>query len=616
MARAIGLDIGTRYVKVVEVVGGPRSFKVQRVAVREIPEDVAPPAKSAADQIVIEDDEDRIAAAEDEPKAALPNRADHVAELVREVFQSMHLPREDVCASFDSGATVFRPIVVPFFEDDQIRKVVRFEAENHLHSHSIDEVIVNWIKTGETRDGSQLTVFASPKQQLAEHLAIMRRARVDPAAVDLDATALYTALEATGVFAANPNAIVIGIGASSTTIMLLEGGRLRVLRAFRLGVGAIEAQVGAELGLAAGEGSRRAMRPLGPPSDDLLVRASDLDTGAPETEKSLARLQTDVVTDQRAEFVGKLHRELNRSLMSVRTDAPPDKILLLGGGGLMPGVPEMLGERLGLPVERVDLLAHLDCKDPGPDPAFTGAAIGPALGCALRMLGRNPLGVELLQDEFAPRNVFEVIRTTLATTITLLFLVLGIWTYAIKEQLRAERTKYNDKAAVAELMTYKAELAFQQGIENKTQKVADGATRRWLKDELPRDHTRINQMRNRLVQRHRFLQSELGLRSDIPQLYSAMKVMFEIYKALSSVPRERLGTFFQLNEMAIQERRASIYIIVDDRRVFDEVRRLLSLSPYFKERSFDPTNIVEAGSETTLPDGKMRQIFQLRFRED
>ena len=36
MARAIGVDIGERYLKVVELVGSPRSFRVQRVAVREI----------------------------------------------------------------------------------------------------------------------------------------------------------------------------------------------------------------------------------------------------------------------------------------------------------------------------------------------------------------------------------------------------------------------------------------------------------------------------------------------------------------------------------------------------------------------------------------------------
>ncbi len=622
MARAIGLDIGARFIKVVEIVGGPRSFKVQRVAVREIPgsgpkadtSELAP-AEAAAltDDIVIEEDESGLTTGEQEPAVHEPSREEHISEVIAEVFQTLSLPREDVCASFESDATVFREIMVPFFEEDQIRKVVRFEAENHLHSYAIDDVIVNWIKTGETKDGSRLTIFASPKDQLAQHIAMTRRARVDPASVDLDATALYTALEASGVFEANPDCIVIEVGAHSTTLMLLVDGRPRVVRAFRLGVGSLEKEVGDALGVSADEGRERATRSSG---DDLFVPASELEPAAGETEKSLAQLEKDVVVDRRKDFVTKLHRESIRSLASVTSESTPDKILLLGGGSLLPGVDESLTERFGLPVERLNLLEHLDCKDEGSDPAYTGAVIGPAVGCGLRMLGRNPLGVELLQEEFAPRNVFEVVRTTLATAITLLFLVLGIWTFSIKEQLKAERVKYNDKAAVMELMTYKAELAYQQGIENKTKDVADKTTKHWLRKQLPRDHTRIIKMRNRLIQRHRFLQSELGLRSDIPQLPSAVKAMFEVYKALSQVPRERLGSYFQINELTVQERRASIYVVVEDRRVFDEVRKLLGRSAYFKERAFDQTKVVEPGAESLLPGGYKRQIFTLKFRED
>ena len=204
---------------------------------------------------------------------------------------------------------------------------------------------------------------------------------------------------------------------------------------------------------------------------------------------------------------------------------------------------EALSERFGLPAEPINLLDHLDCKDEGPEPAFTGATIGPAVGAGLRMLGRDPLGIELLQDEFSPRNTFEVIRTTLATTITLLFLVIGIWTLALKQQVKAERVRYNDMAALVELMTFKAEFAFQQGIEKKTKDLAEKQAKRWVRS-LPRDEKRIARMQSLLTKRHQFLQDRLGLRSDIKQLRSGVEVMTEIYKALGSVPRKQLGTWF------------------------------------------------------------------------
>lgn len=614
MARAIGLDIGARYIKIVELVGGPRSFRIQRVIVREIPGTGPKPERETdlTEDIVIEEDDERMEPVEDEP-----TREERISELISEIFASLHLPREDVCAAFDSGMTVFREITVPFFEDDQIRKVVRFEAENHLHSYAIDDVVVNWMKTGETKDGSRLTIFASPKQYLAEHIAVMRRARIDPASVDLDSTAFFTTLEASRVLDEHPNVIVIDVGASSTTLMLLVDGKPRVVRSFRLGVGSLEAHVGAELGVSVAEGREQAMRPIGPASDDLLVPAAELEPEPAETRKSLAQLETSVVADQRMEFVRKLHRESIRSLASVSTDSPPDRILLAGGGSLVPGVAESLSQRFGLPVERLDLLQHLDCKDAGTDPIFTGVSIGPAVGCGLRMLGRNPLNIELLQEEFAPRNVFEVVRTTLATAITLLFLVIGVWTFSIKEQLKAERQRFADMDRVATQMTKQAEAAWLQARDENspTKELAWRAAERWLR-AVPQDPVRIKTLYAKLVSRHGKLTQLLGVESDITPLPSAVKRMFEIYKALSSVPRAKLGTFFQIQELTIQERRATVRIVVDDSTVFDEVRRLFSASPYFREWADDPSKVVELGAQQTLPDGKVKSSFQFKFKVD
>ena len=617
MARAIGIDIGARFLKVVELVGGGRSFRVQRMAIREIPgsapkEDRQELTDADLTEDLVIDDENDLGV---EPEVHEPTRDELVSDLLEEVFTDLKLPREDVCAVFPSGSTIEREIMVPFFENDQIRKVVRFEAENHLHSQSIDDVVVNWIKTGETKDGSRLTIFASPKQKLAEHIAIMRRARVDPASVDLDATATYTTIEAAGILDAHPNVIVIDIGASSTTLIMMVDGRPRVMRSFRLGVGSLESEIGNELGVTAGEGAAHARQFTGAGSDDLLVPAADLSPLAGESEKSLIQLQTDVVADHRAAFVTKVHREAIRSLASVTTDSPPDRILLLGGGSLIPGVAEALSERFGLPSETLNLLDHMDCKDPGPEPTFTGACVGPAIGAALRMFGRDPLGIELLREEFSPRNTFEVIRTTLATTITLLFLVIGIWTLALKEQVKAERSKYNDMAAVVELMTFKAEFAFQQGIERKTRDVAEKQAKGWVRS-LPRDQNRVNRMQRLLAKRHQFLQDKLGLRHDIKQLRSGVEVWTEIYKALGSVPRERLGTFFQISELSVQERRATVKFIVDDKKVFDLVGQLLRKSPYFIEHAFDTTKVVEQGAMQSLPDGRRKQSVSFRFRED
>lgn len=580
MARALGLDIGTRFLKVVEVTGGPKSVRVQRVVLREIP--TGPPGPGPTEAVVENGDE-----------APVWSREEAIASLLREIFRTLKLPTEDVCATFDAGATSSREITVPFTDLEQIRKVIRFQAEEHLHSTSIDEVIINWIKTGSARDGSRVTIFASPKARLAEQIGILRRAGIEPASVDLDSTALFTALDALGAWQESPDAIVLDIGSRSTTLMLVAAGKPRMVRSFLVGVGTL------------GPDGRP-----GGAEDDLFATAGT--AGAPPLRADAAAL----VVDKSAEFVRKLHRESILSLGSVSTENPPTRLLLTGGGALVPGIADALAERFGLPAEVVDFCARTACKDPGPDPALAGVSIGPAIGCALRMLGSNPLGIELLREDFAPKNLFDVIRTTLATTVTLLFLVVGIYTYGLREQLRAEKAEFNRRTYPVDTMMFQVEKAYLNGRKAVEKGQAEEQARTLIQRGLPRDATRVNAIRSRMSRYYRELTTDLNIRSDIPELPSAVKCQYEIYHALSQKPREQLGTWFQIDSMTISDRRAQFTVIVDTPSVLDEVFTLLRNSKYFESRAKDARNIVKRGSQQRLPNGYIKQDFTLEFEEE
>ena len=601
MARAVGLDIGTRMIKVVELSGSPKSFKITRLAVREVP---PPPAPSPAEG----------PAPVEGHEAPDPDAA--IADVVREIFSTLKLPREDVCASFDSTTCINRDFTVPFLETDQIRKVVRFETENHLHSHSIDDVVVNWMKTGETRDGSRITSLSTPKADLSRRLALLKRAGIEPASVDLDVTALFAAYDAMGVFKEHPNVILIDLGAHSTNLVLVVEGRPQFLRTFLLGSAALEEEVSRELGVSVREGRSRVMAAAGPRQDDLLVPAVSLDPEEREAAKGLAVSPEDSLADRRQKFVKKFHLEVYRSLMGVKPATPPDRILLSGGGAMLPDVATTLGEKFGLPVERVDVLKRVDCRDAGGDPAFTTVAIPVALGCGLRMLGHNPLGIELLQDEFAPRNTFDVVRVTAATFVTLLFLVmLGLFVVA-QQRLKAEKKTYDQAFHDAARIFRTAEEKYIQAHDKRTEDQAKKAVDTWF-GELTPDHTRIDALRYRLGTRHRELAGNLGLAKEIVKVPSAVQVMYEVYAALSTVKPEDLGAWFQIEKMDITERQATFTIVASASSAFDTVPRLLSKSEYFQGRAKDPSpnRIVEAGARQSV-GVKVRGDFQLKFKEE
>jgi|GEM_PF-4507422 len=577
MARAVGLDIGTRTIKVVELSGSPKAFKVQRVAVRDVPQ---------APLVVSE--------------GAEPFDATQAtAAVVRELFDTLKLTHDNVAATYDTGTTISREILVPFLEPDKIRKVVKFEAEHHLHSQSVDEVVVNWIKTGETKEGSRLTIFATGKDELVKRLALMRMAGVEPATIDMDATAVYTCADALGLFTEHPNAILLLVGAHTTALMLVVDGKPRMVRTFLLGVGALPPLLSGGMGRAEVSG-------------DLFVPAADLQ--AREAAARQAQTAELAPRDAHMEFVKKLHREVIRSLASVRQDSPPSVVFLCGGGALLPEVREALQERFGLPVEILDVFQRVDCPDPGPEAAYTGSAVVGAVGSALRLLGHNPLGIELLQDEFAPSNTFEVTRTAAATFVTLLFLMLlGLNLHVGRQQDAAkavnQRIYYN-----AAQMFQLAERKYITQVDHKDDATAEKQALSWVRSQ-PADHLRITKLRTQLIARHRKLQSDLGMAKEIPEVPSATRVMFEIYKALSAVARDELGDHFSIDKMDISERRCSFTIVASDTNSFDQVRALISKSDYLRTRAKNPQQMLEAQSRQKTKEGHESQPFDIKFKD-
>jgi type IV pilus assembly protein PilM len=595
MARAVGLDIGSHTIKLVELGGGPKAIRIQRLAIREVPRQPPAPPSGA------------------EPPTEPFDPEEALADAVRQLFDDLKLPREDVCATFDAGTTIFREITVPFRDEDQIRKVVKFEAENHLHSRAIEDVVVNWVKTGETRDGSRLMIMASPKDELTRRLAILRRAGIVPASVDLDATAVYTACDAAGVFERDPNVILLEVGARSTNLMLVLGGRLRLLRSFLLGAESLAAAIGRELDVPLEEGRRQSRAAAR--SDDLIVPLSVLERATTETEKTLTEVRGEAVGDKRSEFVRKLHREAVRSLAAVPAESPPERILVCGGGALLPGLREELSEKFGLPVESLDLGERLTWRDLGADEEYTKAAAVPAIGCGLRMIGVNPLGIELLREEFTPTNVFEVVKVPLAWAVTLLFLVVLGLTIAARQQQDAEIRRFNKIYGNVKAIFSLPEKAYQQAVKAKPSvTAAEAEIDAWLRS-IPQDHTRIEAMRRRLQQRYRELEGTLGLAKDIDPVPSAVEVWYHVYKELSSVPRSELGSWFRITKMEITPGTAIVGVEVGDVATLDVVLRLFEKSEYFRRRARRANEVVSRGA--VKPQGNRHvSDFTFRFKDE
>ncbi|MEE8104723.1 MAG: pilus assembly protein PilM [Planctomycetota bacterium] len=410
MSKAVGLEIHSRGIRAIEVAGRGRSLKIVRYA--DVPL---------------------------HPRGGAPD-PDELREALRDLFKGK-FSKGHVVVAIEANETVVREIPVPFSSDDQIRKVVKYEAEHHLHDCDADDVIVQYTKVRASEEGTDLLVFAARKEEISRRIEYARGAGVEPLAMDLDAIAFYTAASAAGVLEDAPHCVLLNISHRSTEIVVVEDGRVRALRSVRMGVDSITNALARDMDLEFSDADER-MKALTVenPTDTLFVGAGEDSDEKRETEKSHAELERDLFRQKRDELTSRLKREFVRSTAVLRTR--PESVLVCGAGLQVAELLEQLGNKLGLPVEPFHPSEHFTCKVGEEHRAALDAGGVVPLGLALKLSGHDPLGLDFRREDLQVANKFELMKGTMALTVSLLFIMLMATSFYFirkKDQLRNER---------------------------------------------------------------------------------------------------------------------------------------------------------------------------------
>jgi general secretion pathway protein L len=186
-------------------------------------------------------------------ESALPVTADRAAtraladELLREFVRRHRLDATTVITALPCRDLVIRTLALPFRDIETLGRVVPFEMEGAL-PFPLEEVALDYFPLpppeGEPEhNGTEvpnLLVAAVPKATLAAHFDRLAAAGVAPAAVNVDALALfsvtrYLAALSNGASGLPPDFMLTDIGASKTTLCLVHRGRPIVLRTIHHG---------------------------------------------------------------------------------------------------------------------------------------------------------------------------------------------------------------------------------------------------------------------------------------------------------------------------------------------------------------------------------------------
>jgi len=337
----VGLDIGSRSVKVAEIVDTKSGPKLKRFGMADIP------AGTIEDGAISD--------------------PDTAAETIRQLFKSNNIKEANVAVSIGGYSVIVKKINVQTMPENQLQETIHFEAEQYI-PFDISDVNLDFQILGENENNpNQMSVFlvAAKKEMVNDYINLVTMAGLTPCIIDVEAFALQNIFEA-NYDIQDENVALIDIGASKTSLNILKGSSSVFMRDVALGCLQINQKI---MSLLDCSYEQAELLKFGEASDKM---------SAEELKQIVAAVVTDWCT------------EIRRALDFFYTNYPDDqikRIILSGGGANIAEFRQLLASEASTVVETLNPLKKFTVDEKAFDPEFIRqiapqAAI--AMGLAMR----------------------------------------------------------------------------------------------------------------------------------------------------------------------------------------------------------------------------------------
>ena len=312
--RTIGLDIGSGLIKLVVLDHSKGEPELVKVAVTPV----------LADAIV-------------EGEVMDPGI---VADAIRGLFVTGGVKQKNVVAAVGGRDVIVKKIQMDRMKEADAREVIRWEAEQHV-PFDMENVELDFQILDPDGEGLQMSVLlvAAKRELVQNKVSLLTDAGLVPEVIDVDAFALHNAFEVNHPDAMRGMVGLLNIGHEVTNINILEDGIPVLTRDLAVGTRRFREDLQRERGMTGEEAEKLLQSFERSPALDPYVesRGEEMAVGI---ERAAAFLQT-----------------------SSRGGAAMAKVYTSGGGSRIPGLPEVLAERLEEPVARANPVQNIKVRD-------------------------------------------------------------------------------------------------------------------------------------------------------------------------------------------------------------------------------------------------------------
>jgi type IV pilus assembly protein PilM len=346
---AIALDLGSSYVKVLEISQSRNKLVASAFGIQKLPPEA-----------IVD--------------GALMN-SNVIVETIRELLNQHKIKTKDVVTSVSGHSVIIKKITLPSMTREELSESIQWEAEQYI-PFNIEDVNIDAQILSQARDESgqmEVLLVAAKKEMINDYTAIISEAGLSPVVIDVDAFAVQNMFELNYDVKTGETVVLVNIGASIININVLKNGTTAFTRDISLGGNQFTEEIQKHLNVSYEEAE--ALKVGGE------IMGDSQSVVPQEVENIIVAVSENVAT------------EIQRSLDFYSATSTEDhiaRLYLSGGSAKVPGLTRMIEQRTGIPVEIVNPFRRIEVPDRILKPAYL-EQIAPmaavAVGLAMRRAG-------------------------------------------------------------------------------------------------------------------------------------------------------------------------------------------------------------------------------------
>lgn len=309
----LAIDIGSSSIKLAQLQGSGNRFELTAFGVMPIDPD-------AISDGIVRDEE-------------------HVADALSRLIKAEKVETRYAVASLSGESVIIKKIQMPLMPDDELTESITQEAEQYI-PFDIDDVRLDYQKLGMSGGGGEFEDLEEEEKQdillvavqndlIDNRSDVLQAAGLKPVIIDLDVFAVSNALAIQRDLETMGGVAVVDLGNTFTHVNILLDGVSYFTRDIPSGGRALTNQLGKEFRLEFDEteGLKQGIIP------DEIDRQAVID----------------MIVDSFDPIIDELQKSFE--FFSSTSNSTVEQVFLSGGGALIPGVDNLLSDRLAVPVE-------------------------------------------------------------------------------------------------------------------------------------------------------------------------------------------------------------------------------------------------------------------------